>query len=558
MATTRSTASTAALTTRSGLIRSSAPPSSRSGRKRATSAVDETVNKKQKAVQRDDDHQSDASNEGKGGGGQKAKKGRGKKGDEAPRDSNKKVKRGKNTSRRTTAQKMSKEAAVAESAPACLTRTEQALVDSGISVAPPKRTRTAPTTTAATTTAATTTARQRRSDAGARYEDESSETEESSEMEESEGSEGENKGENENEDESSKTETEEDETESKGGGGGAQTQHEQELGTIDEQEPNHSHEQEPNHSPEQDLNSTHVPTDTTDTTDAGRNCNDRTPACAPTAHSPEQDLNTTRTPTDATDAGRNHNDCTPTDATDASNDRMPAAGTPAAHSPQQDPNTTRMPTDTTHADRDLNNRTPAARTPNATQVSHQANQLHNNYEPTDAMQTRHEPIDDKASREPVNATQDSRKLNNEDIKMASPPGSPVQLQGASRISGGIFRGRAVGNVFNYADLKDLQSTALGPVKGKVHLFVSNNDPAMLLPSGTSPSMTFKQEVLSSLSPILKKMAQSYPPIKRLNHRIFVYEDGLWIIKGHYDSAINENDDIEWSVKNTEYSLNILL
>ncbi|KAG6915352.1 hypothetical protein DXG01_012003 [Tephrocybe rancida] len=128
--------------------------------------------------------------------------------------------------------------------------------------------------------------------------------------------------------------------------------------------------------------------------------------------------------------------------------------------------------------------------------------------------------------------------------MASPPNSPIQPQGASRISGGIFRGHAVGNAFNYADLKDLQLTVLGPVKGKVHLFVSNSDPALVSPSHASPSMTFKQEVLSSLSPILKKMAQSYPPIKKSNHQIFVYEDGLWIIKGHYNSAVDENDEID--------------
>ncbi|KAG6912372.1 hypothetical protein DXG01_015077, partial [Tephrocybe rancida] len=35
-------------TTRSGLIRASGPPSSRAGRKRATSAVDEAANKKPK------------------------------------------------------------------------------------------------------------------------------------------------------------------------------------------------------------------------------------------------------------------------------------------------------------------------------------------------------------------------------------------------------------------------------------------------------------------------------------------------------------------------------
>ncbi|KAG6904146.1 hypothetical protein DXG01_012275, partial [Tephrocybe rancida] len=142
--------------------------------------------------------------------------------------------------------------------------------------------------------------------------------------------------------------------------------------------------------------------------------------------------------------------------------------------------------------------------------------------------------------------------------MASPPGSPNQLQGASRTSGGISRGRAIGNVFNYGDLKDSLPLMLGPVKGKIYLFISKADPATINPSRTSPSMTFKQIVSASLTSILTKMVQSYSPIKTSNHCIFVYEEGLWVIKGRFESAIKENDDVEWTINGTEYSLHILL
>lgn len=94
----------------------------------------------------------------------------------------------------------------------------------------------------------------------------------------------------------------------------------------------------------------------------------------------------------------------------------------------------------------------------------------------------------------------------------SPPNSPTQLYGASRTSGGLFRGHAMGNVFNYDDLKDFDVQALGPVKGKVRLYVSDQNPATIMPSKSLPSMTFKQEVFPTLAPILVKAARSFSPI----------------------------------------------
>ncbi|KAG6903664.1 hypothetical protein DXG01_015943, partial [Tephrocybe rancida] len=97
--------------------------------------------------------------------------------------------------------------------------------------------------------------------------------------------------------------------------------------------------------------------------------------------------------------------------------------------------------------------------------------------------------------------------------MASPPNSPGQLQGASRMTGGVFRGHAHGNIFNHGDAEESDVSILGPTKGKVHFYMSGADPATVKPSLIPPTMTFKQEVISNLAPILVQTAKIYSPIK---------------------------------------------
>ena len=62
--------------------------------------------------------------------------------------------------------------------------------------------------------------------------------------------------------------------------------------------------------------------------------------------------------------------------------------------------------------------------------------------------------------------------------MHSPPASPP-MYGASRTTGGIFRGRAVGNAPNAADYSNHDN--VGPVPGQILLYVSQDDPACLIP-----------------------------------------------------------------------------
>ena len=102
-----------------------------------------------------------------------------------------------------------------------------------------------------------------------------------------------------------------------------------------------------------------------------------------------------------------------------------------------------------------------------------------------------------------------------DIHMASPPRPPAQsatpvfdLAGASRTSGGIIRGRALGNVFNYGDAEDITQSMMGPRVGRVQIFTERADP-----TSTKPLMVLKHEITPKLGPILKTLARKYSPIR---------------------------------------------
>ena len=101
--------------------------------------------------------------------------------------------------------------------------------------------------------------------------------------------------------------------------------------------------------------------------------------------------------------------------------------------------------------------------------------------------------------------------------MVSPPMSPSpcqNLQGASCILGGHARGQATGNIFNQADIPDLQqkiNLSLVPV-GKVYLYESS-DPLVTVDPTTKPSKIVKIDVTPTLALVLAKVAKKYSLIK---------------------------------------------
>jgi hypothetical protein len=76
----------------------------------------------------------------------------------------------------------------------------------------------------------------------------------------------------------------------------------------------------------------------------------------------------------------------------------------------------------------------------------------------------------------------------ENFNMNNQTPSPViNLQGASQTEGGIFQGRALGNVFNIADALDLgtdHADTWAPITGKVLLYTSHT-------AGAPPKLSIK-------------------------------------------------------------------
>ena len=107
--------------------------------------------------------------------------------------------------------------------------------------------------------------------------------------------------------------------------------------------------------------------------------------------------------------------------------------------------------------------------------------------------------------------------------MASPPTSPSRnLQGASRITGGIIRGHAHENVFNFADSHDLEVNAAASVMGKVLLYDSCVDPAT-----TKPKSAFKLRITTSLGVVLSKLAEKDSPVRR---KLLIYYCLEYVLK----------------------------
>ena len=166
--------------------------------------------------------------------------------------------------------------------------------------------------------------------------------------------------------------------------------------------------------------------------------------------------------------------------------------------------------------------------------------------------------------------------------MASPPTSPpcsniqsstnpsLDLGGASRVTGGILRGRALGNVFNHADADELLRFNLAPRKGRVQVYMSRVDPTV-----TKPDMSLKHEVTPRLKPILKALARGYSPIRSTpfvnylktlllivvldhNQRVFVYEDDVWTMKGRYETALEDDEDAVWTYESSQDILRLFI
>ena len=130
-----------------------------------------------------------------------------------------------------------------------------------------------------------------------------------------------------------------------------------------------------------------------------------------------------------------------------------------------------------------------------------------------------------------------------------------------------MRGRATGNVFNFADAgddDDLETPVLRT--GKVHIYNSLVDSIEV-----KPFRILKVDVQFTMAPILKSIAAKWSPIESMdsscipiivynipmietNPQISVYEQGEWTDKGRYEAAVSFDEDVEWIKKKKDYIL----
>ena len=115
-------------------------------------------------------------------------------------------------------------------------------------------------------------------------------------------------------------------------------------------------------------------------------------------------------------------------------------------------------------------------------------------------------------------------------------------------------------VFNNADADEIVQYDMQPHMGKVQVYVKHVDP-----TATKPKWSLKHQVTPKLKPILKALSRQYSSIcskfpnlshnliylffSELNQHIFVYDDDEWMIKGRYQTAFEDNEDITWTYEN---------
>lgn len=113
------------------------------------------------------------------------------------------------------------------------------------------------------------------------------------------------------------------------------------------------------------------------------------------------------------------------------------------------------------------------------------------------------------------ATTNNAIVTTTDVTTTAPDEAVQPLMGSSRISGGIFRGHAHGNVPNHADLMTMTVELKTPVKGEVYLYLTEQYPRHVkfeLLKGESELVVVVQ-VVGSIAPILEMVARKFSVIQ---------------------------------------------
>jgi len=101
-----------------------------------------------------------------------------------------------------------------------------------------------------------------------------------------------------------------------------------------------------------------------------------------------------------------------------------------------------------------------------------------------------------------------------DISNLPPLEREPPANGSSRATGGIFRGRALGNSFNIGDEHDdMQEDVMPLIRGRVNITIVKQPPGDLVIENPSSYLKVNSPCYETLGPVLKKVAKSYSPVR---------------------------------------------
>jgi len=151
-----------------------------------------------------------------------------------------------------------------------------------------------------------------------------------------------------------------------------------------------------------------------------------------------------------------------------------------------------------------------------------------------------------------------------DISNLAPPEKEAPANGSSRSTGGILRGRALGNVFNIGDPFDDIPQDVAPLsRGRVNVTIVPQPPSDVIIENPTSHLKVVSPCYDTLGPLLKKVAKSYSPVRSKyliiygyrihfkafvsdhNYCVYVLDQKQWSIMGHYKVVVEDDEDVIW-------------
>ncbi|KAF8974786.1 hypothetical protein BDZ97DRAFT_1911938 [Flammula alnicola] len=141
-----------------------------------------------------------------------------------------------------------------------------------------------------------------------------------------------------------------------------------------------------------------------------------------------------------------------------------------------------------------------------------------------------------------------------DVKMAlpdivianlAPPKAQPPANGSSPASGGILRGRALGNIHNFGDPDPFDMNNFVQVEGRVNLTIVPEPPKSLVVADPISVIKVLSHCHSTMGPLLERVARAYSLVCKNNHHIYVLHKDQWSMMGCFDIAVEDNEPCTW-------------